>query len=65
MSKTVLKLYAALLSTAALLTLVSFHAYADIAPEPIVERVGYGPFALIAAVVVAALVLLKKLFGKK
>ena len=30
MSKTVLKLYAALLSTAALLTLVSFHAYADI-----------------------------------
>ena len=52
---------------AALFTLMTFFVpvFADVAPDPIVRTVSYLPVILVAAVVIVALFLIRKFFGKK
>ena len=54
-----------LIAVLIILMSIFFPVFADVAPDPIVRTVTAVPYFLIAAVVVVALVLLKKLFGKK
>ena len=57
----------AVISLSVVSVLMSFFytVHADIAPDPVRQAVNYGPLVLVFAVVAAALVLIKKFFGKK
>ena len=60
----VMKKLSVLLVSVLLVNVFAFRVFADVAPDPIKRSISYLPFILIAAVVIVALVLIKKFFKK-
>lgn len=60
----VMKKLSVLLVSVLLVNVFAFRIFADVAPDPITRSISYLPFILIAAVVIVALVLIKKFFKK-